>query len=46
MTVQELQVQYDTIQSKIALLIVDREKIYIRLVEAIENKKNIEGSIL
>lgn len=39
MTVQELQVQYDVIQAKIALLIVDREKIYIRLIEAVEQEK-------
>ena len=39
MSVEQVQSEYDAIQAEIALLIVKREKIYIRLVEEIEKEK-------
>lgn len=40
----DIQAEYDAIQVKIALLIVDREKIYIRLIEAAEQDKSLRDA--
>lgn len=40
----DIQAEYDAIQAKIALLIVAREKIYIRLIEAVEQDKSLRDA--